>query len=73
MHLMQYRVDFNPEIEHMGLKMGLLKNHMNTLGKHVFDGTLLYCTTKLPQVLQAQDSRQHEILTKQCYCLSSSL
>ena len=27
-YLRQYRVDFNPEIELMGLKMGLLKTHM---------------------------------------------
>jgi len=60
MHLMQYRVDFNPEIEHMGLKMGLLKNHMNTLGKHVFDGTLLYCTTKLPQPLELFSNRKSD-------------
>ena len=49
-HFLQYRVDFTPEIEHNRLKMGLLYSHEQVLGKHVFDGTLLYCTSRLPQV-----------------------
>lgn len=50
MHLLQYRVDFTPEIDHPGVKKALIRVHERTLGKYVFDGTLLYNTTRLAQV-----------------------
>lgn len=50
MHILQYRVDFMPEIEYIHLKLGLLKSHENIFGKYIFDGTLLYCSNQLPQV-----------------------
>lgn len=50
MHLLQYRVDFTPEIDHPGVKKALIRVHEKTLGKYVFDGTLLYNTTRLAQV-----------------------
>lgn len=50
MHLLQYRVDFIPEIDHTGVKKAMVRMHEERLGKYVFDGTLLYNTTRLPQV-----------------------
>lgn len=59
-HFLQYRVDFTPEIEHNRLKMGLLYSHEQVLGKHVFDGTLLYCTSRLPQPLELFSNRRSD-------------
>lgn len=50
MHLLQYRVDFLPDIDHIGVRKALLRNHEAALGKYLFDGTLLYNTNRLPQV-----------------------
>lgn len=50
MHLLQYRVDFIPEIHHPGVRKAMLRVHEEMLGKYVFDGTLLYNTKRLPQV-----------------------
>ncbi len=50
MHLLQYRVDFIPEIDHPGVRKAMLRVHEEMLGKYVFDGTLLYNTKRLPQV-----------------------
>lgn len=50
MHLLQYRVDFNPDIDHMGVRKALVRAHEPTLGKYLFDGTLLYNIVRLPQV-----------------------
>ena len=50
MHLLQYRVDFVPELDHMGLRKMLLKEHAVTLGKYLFDGTLLYGIKRHPEV-----------------------
>ena len=50
-HLLQYRVDFSPEIEHQGVRKALVRVHEGLLGKYVFDGTLLYNTNRLkPEV-----------------------
>ena len=49
-HLRQYRVDFAPDIDNMGVRKAMIRQHENTIGKYIFDGTLLYCATKLPQV-----------------------
>lgn len=49
-HLLQYRVDFLPDIDHIGVRKSLLRNHEAALGKYLFDGTLLYNITRLPQV-----------------------
>lgn len=50
MHLLQYRVDFVPDVDHIGLRKALLRVHEATLGKYLFDGTLLYNVTRLAQV-----------------------
>ncbi|XP_046439550.1 piwi-like protein Siwi [Daphnia pulex] len=57
MHLLQYRVDFTPEIDHPGVKKALIRVHERTLGKYVFDGTLLYNTTRLAQPLELASRR----------------
>lgn len=47
--LNQYRVDFNPEIDHTGQKKGLLRTglqNVQILG-YLFDGTVLYTTTRI--------------------------
>ena len=50
MHLLQYRVDFVPELDHLGLRKKLVREHEATLGKYLFDGTLLYVIKRLPEV-----------------------
>ena len=49
-HLYQYRVDFVPDIDHIGVRKGLLRQHERTIGKYVFDGTLIYSATRLKEV-----------------------
>lgn len=51
MHLLQYRVDFTPDVDHMGVRKALVRNHEAKLGKYLFDGTLLYNTTRLDEVI----------------------
>ena len=50
MKLLQYRVDFTPEIENRRVQTALIGVHEKIIGKYIFDGTLLYNTKKLPQV-----------------------
>lgn len=50
MHLLQYRVDFSPDVDHMGVRKALVRVHEAVLGKYLFDGTLLYNIVRLPQV-----------------------
>ncbi|KAK4016032.1 hypothetical protein OUZ56_030995 [Daphnia magna] len=57
MHLLQYRVDFTPEVDHPGVKKALIRVHEQTLGKYIFDGTLLYNTTRLAQPLELASRR----------------
>ena len=57
MHLLQYRVDFTPEVDHPGVKRALIRVHLQTLGKYIFDGTLLYNTIRLPQPLELLSRR----------------
>lgn len=51
-HLLQYRVDFNPDVDHMAHRKRLVLSHADKLGKYLFDGTLLYGTTRLAQPLE---------------------
>lgn len=48
--LHQYRVDFTPEIGVIGMKKRLVRVHESSLGQYIFDGTILYTTSPLPQV-----------------------
>lgn len=45
--LFQYRVDFAPQCASSRLMSGLIKEHKNTFGGHLFDGTQLFMTNKL--------------------------
>lgn len=44
----QYRVDFSPEPEIIGMKKRLLYDHKTLLKCNMFDGTVLFKTEKLP-------------------------
>lgn len=48
--LYQYRVDFSPPEDRNVVCKGLLRAHRPTLGAYIFDGTVLYTSTKLPEV-----------------------
>ena len=55
MLLLKYRVDFTPEIaqEQNWIRKILVRNHKATLGKYIFDGTLLHGVVRLnPQVIK---------------------
>ncbi|XP_014208216.1 piwi-like protein Siwi [Copidosoma floridanum] len=56
--LNQYRVDIAPEVEHTGVKKGLLRVHKNELGAYLFDGTMLYTYHNLPQPLEFNSFRE---------------
>ena len=45
--LLQYRVDMKPEIDHTGVRKALLYAHKEKLPKILFDGTMLFSTTRL--------------------------
>ncbi|KAM8717614.1 hypothetical protein ACLKA7_004331 [Drosophila subpalustris] len=45
-----YRVDFSPDVDNTSLRRGLLSEHRNKFGGYIFDGTVLFCTTKFPDV-----------------------
>lgn len=45
--LHQYRVDFNPEVDHKGARRGMLRDHREKLGNFMFDGTMLFSTKLL--------------------------
>jgi len=44
--LYQYRVDFNPEEDRIGIKRSLIAQHRERLGGYLFDGTMLFSGTK---------------------------
>lgn len=43
----QYRVDFSPEIEAVVIRKALLRAHMKVFNGFLFDGTMLFSSTKL--------------------------
>lgn len=47
--LYQYRVDYEPEVDHMGARKGMLKDHVALIGElYLFDGSMLFTTKRLP-------------------------
>ena len=70
--LLQYRVDMKPEIDHTGVRKGLLYVHKAILPKIIFDGTIMFSTTRLspddkPMVLTSKresDGTMVEIIIK---------
>ena len=49
-HLLQYRVDFVPDVDHIGVRKALIRVHVTILGRYLFDGTLLNNITRLAQI-----------------------
>lgn len=46
--LNQYRVDFNPDIDHTGQRKGMMRTAMQSVLKgYLFDGTVMYTPTRL--------------------------
>lgn len=48
--LYKYRVDFEPDEERTYVRKGMLRLHKEKVGPYIFDGTLLYTSTRLPDV-----------------------
>lgn len=49
-NLYEYRVDFAPQEDRAVVRKGLLKLHRPKLGAYIFDGTVMYTSSKLVQV-----------------------
>uniref|UniRef100_A0A0A9YSH4 Protein piwi n=1 Tax=Lygus hesperus TaxID=30085 RepID=A0A0A9YSH4_LYGHE len=49
MVLIQYRVDFNPDIEATFVRKAILSRFKEDLGKYIFDGTVMYSMTRLKE------------------------
>ena len=47
--LLQYRVDMKPAMEHTGMRKAMLYAHKEQLPKMIFDGTMMFTTTRLTQ------------------------
>ena len=47
--LLQYRVDMKPAMEHTGMRKAMLYAHKDKLPKMIFDGTMMFTTTRLMQ------------------------
>lgn len=45
--LYQYRIDFNPVEDRIGVQKGLLYVHKEIFGPFIYDGTMLFCSKKL--------------------------
>jgi len=45
--LLQYRVDMSPDIDNTRVRKALLYNHKSTLPKFMFDGTIMFTTSRL--------------------------
>ncbi|XP_076233645.1 aubergine isoform X2 [Calliopsis andreniformis] len=58
--LYQYRVDFAPEEDRTVVRKGLLRLHKETVGAYVFDGTVLYTSKRIPDVLELWSVRQSD-------------
>lgn len=54
--LYQYRVDFAPNEDRTVVRKGLLRLHKAALGAYIFDGTVLYTSNRLPEVIKGKIS-----------------
>ncbi|XP_043484450.1 piwi-like protein Siwi [Leptopilina heterotoma] len=62
-NLYEYRVDFAPQEDRTGVRKGLLRLHREQLGAYIFDGTVMYTSSKLvqpPQELELFSMRQSD-------------
>ncbi|XP_023290765.1 piwi-like protein Siwi isoform X2 [Orussus abietinus] len=58
--IFQYRVDFSPEEVRTVVRKGLLKIHSKSIGAYIFDGTVLYCSHRLPQPMELFSKRESD-------------
>ncbi|XP_051173756.1 piwi-like protein Siwi isoform X2 [Leptopilina boulardi] len=58
--LYQYHVDFAPEEDRTIVRKGLLRLHKEKLGAYIFDGTVMYTSTRLPENLELFSMRQSD-------------
>lgn len=57
--LYQYRVDYEPEVDHRGARRGMLRDHLDLIGNtYMFDGSTLYTLKKLPEVVNTVHSKR---------------
>lgn len=54
----QYRVDFSPDVDHIGIRKGLVKVHKESLGGYIFDGTIMFSSHR-------HTAEQWELISKQ--------
>ncbi|XP_033230156.1 piwi-like protein Siwi isoform X2 [Belonocnema kinseyi] len=60
--LYQYRVDFAPDEERTVVRKGLLRLHRAAIGAYIFDGTVMYTSSKL---VMAKDQPMEVFSTRQ--------
>ncbi|EFN83189.1 Protein piwi [Harpegnathos saltator] len=58
--LYKYRVDFEPEEDRTVVRKGMLKLHKERIGSYIFDGTVLYTTARLPDILELLSIRKSD-------------
>ncbi|XP_077281671.1 piwi-like protein Siwi [Temnothorax americanus] len=58
--LYKYRVDFEPDEERTHIRKGMLRLHKEKVGPYIFDGTLLYTSTRLPDKMELMSTRQSD-------------
>ncbi|KAL0979232.1 hypothetical protein UPYG_G00182460 [Umbra pygmaea] len=55
----QYHVTFTPNVESMGMRFGMMKDHRTTTGDVVaFDGSILYLPVKMEEVVHLKSVRK---------------
>ncbi|TRY98701.1 hypothetical protein DNTS_018328 [Danionella cerebrum] len=55
----QYHVTFSPNVESMGMRFGMMKDHRPTTGEVVaFDGSILYLPKRLEEVVHLKSERK---------------
>uniref|UniRef100_A0A8C7J1M1 Piwi-like protein 2 n=1 Tax=Oncorhynchus kisutch TaxID=8019 RepID=A0A8C7J1M1_ONCKI len=55
----QYHVTFTPNVESMGMRFGMMKDHRPTTGEVVaFDGSILYLPVKMEEVVHLKSVRR---------------
>ncbi|XP_035236171.1 piwi-like protein 2 [Anguilla anguilla] len=55
----QYHVTFTPNVESMGMRFGMMKDHRSTTGEVIaFDGSILYLPVRLDEVVYLKSERR---------------
>ncbi|KAL6255908.1 hypothetical protein P5V15_013149 [Pogonomyrmex californicus] len=72
--LYKYRVDFEPEETRTFVRKGMLKLHKEKVGAYIFDGTVLYTSSRLPDKMELVTTRQSDnVPIKIIICLVGSM